>query len=170
MRVARGWSMGRPPRVPSPADVEAILASDKERDYTVSVLRRHWLAGRLTAEEFEQRVAEVVRARFVADLWHALRFLPVDAPFVPRRTGGGSAVASLATGVTALLILMVSLGLLFIVALPLAVTAWALGRDARRSGSPQRYGMARAGEVLGIAGTALSLLLLAGCAAFLGVI
>jgi hypothetical protein len=150
--------------------VEAILASDQERDYTVRVLRRHWLAGRLTAEEFEQRVAEVVRARFVADLWHALRFLPVDASFVPRRTGGGSAVASLATGVMALLILMVSLGLLFIVALPLAVTAWALGRDARRSGSPQRYGMARAGEVLGIVGTALSLLLLAGCAAFLGVI
>jgi membrane protein implicated in regulation of membrane protease activity len=85
-------------------------------------------------------------------------------------TGGGSAVASLATGVMALLILMVSLGLLFVVALPLAVTAWALGRDARRSGSPHRYGMARAGEVLGIVGTALSLLLLAGCAAFLGVI
>jgi uncharacterized protein DUF1707 len=169
MRVAQ-VIRGRRRRVPSPADVEAILASDQEREYTVSVLRRHWLAGRLTAEEFEQRVAEVVHARFVADLWHALRFLPVDAPFIPRRRGGGSAVASLVTGVMAIFILMVSFGLLFIVALPLAVTAWALGRDARRSGNPQRYSMARAGEVLGIVGTAFSLLLLAGCAAFLGVI
>lgn len=151
--------------------MKAILASDLERENTVAVLRRHWLAGRLTADEFEQRVAEAVRARFVADLWHALRFLPVEAPhdrYGPR--GGGSAVASLVTGVMAIFILMMSLGMLFIVALPLAVTAWALGRDARRSGNAQRYGMARAGEVLGIVGTALSLLLLAGCAAVLGVI
>lgn len=148
----------------------ALLVSDRERDYTVRLLRTHLLSGRLTEEEFEQRVDEALRARFATDLWRALRALPVDAPFIPRMTGGGSAVASLATGVMALLILMVSLGLLFIVALPLAVTAWALGRDARRSGNPQRYGIARAGEVLGMVGTALSLLLLAGCAAFLGVI
>ncbi len=148
----------------------ALLVSDRERDYTVRLLRKHWLSGRLTEEEFEQRVDEALRARFATDLWRALRALPVDAPFIARTTGGGSAVAALVTGVTALLILMVSLGLLFIVALPLAVTAWALGRDARRSGNPRRYGMARAGEVLGIVGTALSLVLLAGCAALLGVI
>jgi hypothetical protein len=144
--------------------VEALLASDKEREYTVGLLRRHWLAGRLTAEEFEQRVSEAVRARFVADLWHALRFLPVDAPPGPSRpAGGGLAVASLVVGLFALLLLTVSFGLLFAVTLPLAVTAWALGREARRSHG--RGGVARAGEVLGIVGTALSALLLAGCAA-----
>jgi uncharacterized protein DUF1707 len=150
--------------------VTALLVSDRERDNTVRLLRMHWLSGRLTAEEFEQRVDEALRARFATDLWRALRALPVDASFMPRRTGGGSAVASLVTGVMAVFLLMGSLGLLFIVALPLAVTAWVLGRDARRSGDPHRHGMARAGEVLGIVGTALSLLLLAGCAAILGVI
>jgi hypothetical protein len=150
--------------------VTALLVSDRERDYTVRLLRTHWVSGRLTAEEFEQRVDGAFRARFATDLWRALRALPVEAPSLPRTTGGGSAVASLVTGVMAIFILMVSLGLLFIVALPLAVTAWALGRDSRRSGTVRRHGMARAGEVLGIVGTALSLLLLAGCAALLGVI
>jgi ABC-type multidrug transport system fused ATPase/permease subunit len=149
--------------------VTALLVSDRERDNTVRLLRTHWLSGRLTAEEFEQRVDEALRARFATDLWRALRALPVDASFMPRRTTGrGSAVASVVTGAMAIFILMMSLGLLFVVALPLAVTAWALGRDARRSGDPHRHGMARAGEVLGIIGTALSLLLLAGCAAILG--
>jgi Domain of unknown function (DUF1707) len=150
--------------------VTTLLVSDQERDYTVRLLRTHWLSGRLTAEEFEQRVDEALRARSATDLRRALRALPIDAPLLPRRTGGGSAVAALVTGVMALFILMASFGLLFIVALPLAVTAWALGRDARRSGSAQRHGMARAGEVLGIVGTLLSLLMFAGCAAFLGLI
>jgi hypothetical protein len=146
--------------------MEALLASDKEREYTVGLLRRHWLAGRLTAEEFEQRVAEVVRARFVADLWHALRFLPVDAPpGRARPAGGGLAVAALVMGLLALFLLMVSFGLLFVVTLPLAATAWALGREARRSQG--RRGVARAGEVLGMVATALSALMLAGCAALI---
>jgi hypothetical protein len=146
--------------------VEALLVSDQEREYTVGLLRRHWLAGRLTADEFEQRVSEALRARFRGDLWRALRFLPVDTP--PRQAGGGTAVASLVTGGLALLLLMGSFGLLFIVTLPLAVTAWALGRQARRSGNPSRRGIARAGEVIGIVGATFSLLMLAGCAALLG--
>jgi hypothetical protein len=150
-------------------DVEALLVSDQEREYTVGLLRRHWLAGRLTAEEFEQRVAEALRARFADDLWRALRFLPVDGqPRPVGQAGGGAAAASLITGVLALFLLMGSFGLLFIVTLPLAVTAWALGRDARRSGNPSRRGIARAGEVIGIVGTAFSVLMLAGCAAILG--
>jgi hypothetical protein len=63
---------------------------------------------------------------------------------------------------------MVSFGLFFMLTLPLAVTAWALGREARRSDHPRSQGMARTGEVLGIAGTALSALMLAGCAALIG--
>jgi hypothetical protein len=146
----------------------ALLVSDNEREYTVSLLRRHWLSGRLTAEEFEQRVGEALRARDEAGLWTALRSLPAEAPPRPARpAGGGSAVASLVTGVTALFLLMISFGLAFMLTLPLAVTAWALGREGRRSGNPRGQGMARTGEVLGIVGTALSLVLLAGCAALL---
>jgi hypothetical protein len=146
----------------------ALLVSDNEREYTVSLLRRHWLAGRLTAEEFEERVGEALRARDEAGLWTALRSLPAEAPPRPARpAGGGSAVASLVTGVTALFLLMTSFGLFFLLTLPLAVTAWALGREARQSAGPSCRGMARAGEVMGIVGTALSVLMLAGCAALI---
>jgi Domain of unknown function (DUF1707) len=150
-----------------PIDVEALLVSDQEREYTVGLLRRHWLSGRLTAEEFEQRVDQALRARSAADLWDALRALPVGTPVPVRSAGSGSAVASLVSGVLAISLLVFSFGLAFMLTLPLAVTAWALGREGRRSGHPRRHGMARTGEVLGIVGTALSLLLLAGCAALL---
>jgi hypothetical protein len=149
--------------------VAAVLVSDQERDYTVGLLRRHWLAGRLTAEEFEERVGRALGARSEADLWDALRSLPAEAPPRPTRpAGGGSAVASLVTGVSALFLLMISFGLFFLLTLPLAVTAWALGRDARRSADPTRRGIARAGEIMGIVGTGLSALMLAGCAALIG--
>jgi hypothetical protein len=134
----------------------------------VSLLRRHWLSGRLTAEEFEQRVDEALRARLGTDLSRALRFLPAEAPPRPARpAGGGSAVASLLLGVLALFLLMTSFGLFFLLTLPLAVTAWALGREGRRSGPPESHRMARAGELLGIVGTGLSLLPMAGCAALI---
>jgi Domain of unknown function (DUF1707) len=143
----------------------AVLVSDKEREYTVSQLRGHWLSGRLTAEEFEQRVDEALHARSTSDLWQALRALPVEAPRPAQAAGGGTAVASLVIGLLALVLLMISLGLFFLLTLPMAVTAWALGREARRNGHPSHHGMARAGEVIGIVVTLLSALMLAGCAA-----
>jgi ABC-type multidrug transport system fused ATPase/permease subunit len=145
----------------------AVRVSDNERDYTVSLLRRHWLSGRLTAEEFEQRVDEALHARFASDLWRALRALPVDPPRPAQAAGGGTAVASLVTGLLALILLMMSLGLFFLLTLPLAVTAWALGREARRNGPQSHRGVARAGEVIGLVGTLLSALMLAGCAALI---
>ena len=51
--------------------------------------------------------------------------------------------------------LIMSFGLLFLISLPLSVSAWGLGRDARRSGT-SAPGVARAGEVLGIVGTLLA--------------
>jgi hypothetical protein len=150
--------------------VSALLVSDQEREYTVGLLRRHWLTGRLTAEEFEQRVGEAWHARSAQDLWQALRWLPLDtAPVTARApsSGSGSAVCSLVLGLLGLFVLIGSLGLLFVIALPLSVTAWALGREARRSGAGDARGVAIAGEVIGVVGTALSLIWLAGCAALL---
>jgi hypothetical protein len=149
--------------------VSALLVSDREREHTVGLLRGHWLSGRLTAEEFEQRVAEAWQARFAADLWQALRFLPVEAPPAPRgksRSGG----PALALGITAICLLFFSFGLLFFVTLPLAIAAWSLGRDARRSGVPGARGAAVAGEALGIAGTLLSLIPFAVLAGVLGLV
>jgi hypothetical protein len=141
--------------------VAALLVSDQEREYTVGLLRGHLLSGRLTTEEFEERVAEVWRARYASELWHALRALPVEAPPPPPKVKAASAVVSLVLGILSICLLLVSFGLLFIITLPLSVTAWALGREARRSGA------APAGEVLGIVGTVLSVLVFAGCAALL---
>jgi Domain of unknown function (DUF1707) len=147
--------------------VSTLLVSDREREYTVSLLRGHWVSGRLTDEEFEERVAEAWRARSAADLWQALRALPVEGP-LPAAPPARSATAgvSLALGILALCLLLVSFGLLFIVTLPLSVTAWALGREARRSGAANA-GMAKAGEWLGISGTLIGALLLTGCAALI---
>jgi hypothetical protein len=147
--------------------VSALLVSDQEREYTVGLLRGHWLTGRLTAEEFEERVGEAWRARSAQELWQALRWLPVTAPPVARRPRSGSAACSLVLGLLGLFFLLISLGLLFPVALPLSVTAWALGREARRSGACGAPGVAIAGEVLGITGALLSVIWLAGCAAVL---
>jgi hypothetical protein len=148
--------------------------SDAEREYTVGLLRGHWLAGRLTAAEFEERVDQAWRARASAELWHALRALPVPPPpgRVQADSSRGNAVASLVLGIVGLCLLTISLGLLFPVTLPMSATAWALGRSARRAsarGSPGsgRSGAAAAGETLGVVGTLLSAALLAGCAALL---
>ena len=136
----------------------------------MGLLRGHWLSGRLTEDEFEQRVEEAWRARFAADLWQALRALPVPsppgAPARPAKSGSGN--ASLLLGIVTLCLFFFSFGFLFFLTLPLAVTAWALGREARRSGAAGGRGTAVTGEALGIAGTLLSLLPIAGIAALVG--
>jgi uncharacterized protein DUF1707 len=147
--------------------VSTLLVSDQEREYTVGLLRGHWLTGRLTAEEFEQRVGEAWRARSAQDLWQALRFLPLEAPAPPARARGGrgSAVGALVMGIVAMVLLFGTLGLGFPLALPLFVAAWVVGRDARRTGAPSARGMALAGQTIGVVGTAVCALLLGGLAA-----
>jgi Domain of unknown function (DUF1707) len=155
--------------------VSALLVSDREREYTVDLLRGHWLSGRLTADEFEQRVEEACRARFAGDLWQALRALPMPDPppaVSVRPAKSSSGTAALVLGIVALCLFFFSFGLLFFFTLPLAITAWALGRSARRSRetSGAGGGAAAAGEALGIAGTLLSLLPVAGLAALFGLL
>lgn len=142
--------------------MSTLLVSDQEREYTVGLLRRHWLTGRLTSEEFEQRVGEAWQARSVSDLWEALRWLPVEDPPAARRASSGAAVCSLVVGLVGLMLMP-----LFLISLPISISAWALGRNARRSGSCSAPGVAIAGEVLGITGAGLSLMMLAACAALL---
>jgi hypothetical protein len=147
------------------ATVAEQLVSDAEREYTVELLRGHWLSGRLTAAEFEERVGQAWRARVSADLWQALRALPVHGSRARPRpdAGKGNATASLVLGILALCLLFVSFGTLFAVSVPLSATAWVLGRSARRGG--RHGGTAAAGEALGVVGTILGMVVLAGCAA-----
>jgi hypothetical protein len=145
--------------------VTALLVSDREREYTVSLLQGHLVSGRLTIEEFEDRVAEAWSARYSEDLWRALRWLPGDRPPVPARpAGSGTAAGSLLLGLLGLGVFVISLGFLFVISLPLSVSAWGLGREASRSPTRAR-GAAVVGQVLGIVGTLLALVWMAGCAA-----
>ena len=151
-------------------------ASDADRERTVAILRAHWVAGRLTVDEFEARCSEAWQACFVGDLWGAMRELPVRAPVrqapAPVRQvapTGTPGVLALTLGITGAALLVVSLGLLFVLSLQLSVSAWVCGRQARHKavlvGAPR--GMAVAGETLGIVGTILGFLAFAGCAAFI---
>jgi hypothetical protein len=54
--------------------------SDAERDHTVVALRTHLLAGRLTLEEFSERVDVALRATVGRELAEVLRDLPHFSP------------------------------------------------------------------------------------------
>lgn len=147
----------------------ATRASDEERDRTLALLREHHVAGRLTQEEFEERTEEACRARFHAELWHAVRELPVPRPqaqaaFVRPPASDFTAALALALALLACLLLVFSFGLLFVLYLPLGAGGWLLGRRARRAAGPGSRGMATAAEVLGIIATLAGLLALVGCA------
>jgi hypothetical protein len=148
-----------------------MRVSDEEREEAVELLRGHMLAGRLTADELEERIGEAWAARNEAQLDRVLRELPprrapAPAPqllppvFVHRRpaAGRGGGSSALVLGVVGLATLAFSFGLLAIFSLPLSVAAWVVGSRARRH-SP-RPGAASAGQVLGIIGSVASVVAL----------
>ena len=61
----------------------SIRASHADREKVVAALRQHTREGRLTLDEFEERVGEVYAARTLGDLDLALRELP--APVARQR-------------------------------------------------------------------------------------
>lgn len=152
----------------SPSRRPVMRVSDAEREQAAALLREHWLAGRLDAAEFDERASEVWAARTDRELALALRELPA-ATFRPPADRGDStaAVASLVLGIVGLTLFTISFGFLFLLVLPLSVTAWGLGRGVRRRPGARGRGQATAGMVLGMLGTALSVLWVGGCAAFL---
>jgi hypothetical protein len=64
-----------------------IRASDADRDRTAALLREHHAAGRLTAEEFNERLDKVYAAKTLGDLDQLLSDLPgIDLYDLPDRT------------------------------------------------------------------------------------
>ena len=53
-----------------------IRASDADRDHAASLLQEHHAAGRLTAEEFAERMEAALRARTLGELDELLADLP----------------------------------------------------------------------------------------------
>jgi uncharacterized protein DUF1707 len=63
-----------------------VRVSDAERDQAVAQLREHCLAGRLTLDEYAERLDEAYRARTSSDLVETMRELPQAAELDrPRR-------------------------------------------------------------------------------------
>ena len=62
-----------------------LRASDADRERVVTFLREHTVAGRLTLEEFSQRIDQAYAARTLAELEEVGRDLPVTA--APHRRG-----------------------------------------------------------------------------------
>ena len=56
----------------------SLRASDKDRDRLAADLRRHAVAGRLSTEEFEQRLAQAYGARTLGELAELERDLPAS--------------------------------------------------------------------------------------------
>ena len=81
----RGRDRGPAPEpvVPERSDVRA---SDAERDRTVDALRGHAAAGRLDAEELEERLGRALSARSRGDLAALL----ADLPAAPRTTAAAA--------------------------------------------------------------------------------
>ena len=68
----------RRPRPPSVAQYDGLVArvGDAERESAAARLRDHYVRGRLTVEEFDERVELALRAHSTRDLRRALRDLP----------------------------------------------------------------------------------------------
>jgi hypothetical protein len=69
-----------------------MRASDSDRDAVVSDLSEHFQAGRLTAEEFDQRTGRALAARTWGELRDQLADLPAarPAPRAPAATSSGA--------------------------------------------------------------------------------
>ena len=66
---------------------------DREREWAVGVLGRHYRAGRLSVEELEDRVGRAEQASTRAQLGLLLADLPLDTAHLRRRAKRGIALA-----------------------------------------------------------------------------
>ncbi|MBO0810611.1 MAG: DUF1707 domain-containing protein [Microlunatus sp.] len=94
---------------------------EAERSATCDVLSAHFAAGRLTADELEQRLALTLRAATVSELWQLTADLPLPSTVAPRppapatRAGGPAWPALSVLAVLALIgSLLVAGGLLIV--------------------------------------------------------
>jgi hypothetical protein len=70
-----------------PGDDPQLRASDDDRDRTASLLREHHAAGRLTAEEFQERLDATFEAKTIGQLQELLADLPsIDLYHLPEQS------------------------------------------------------------------------------------
>ncbi len=133
----------------------ALRASDDDREHVVERLRNAVTEGRLTHEEFEERLHLALGARTYGQLDPLLADLPggevvARSGYVPAPRTNGMAIASLVTGVAGFLFLW-GIGPLLAVALGFV----AKHEIKRANGSQTGSGLATAGIILGVFGLLL---------------
>jgi hypothetical protein len=67
----------------------SLRVGNSERDAVAEILRREHVAGRLTSDEFDERLTRCLGATTYADLDDLIADLPVDEPEPRRRVGFG---------------------------------------------------------------------------------
>jgi hypothetical protein len=121
------------------------LVGDRERERALAALRQHYVRGRLTADELEERSAVAVVARTRAELRTAQRELPLDLGPRARRAARSAALGAIATlwmlvsGFLALCLLVAELvdpgwppvAVVALLWLLTTATAWKLARRVR---------------------------------------
>lgn len=119
-----------------------MLAGTADRDRTVELLGAAYTEGRLSKEEYDQRLDQALSARSMEDL----RRLTADLPRPPRagfpqpRTMNNTAVAAMICGIAATMVL--------ITAIPALVLGYRARGEIRRTGQ-EGDGFAVAGIILG---------------------
>ena len=95
-----------------------LRAADTDREHVADLLQRHTAAGRLSLDEYEQRVAGAWQATTLAELAALTADLPADQP--NRRAGHRLPVAAIAAGLAlvSLVSLVVLAGLLALTGTP----------------------------------------------------
>jgi hypothetical protein len=141
--------------------------SDADRERVISVLKTAFTEGRLTKDEYDDRVGQVLSGRTFADLVAVTSDLPVAMPRVPPRPDPypGYPARPHPSQVNSLATLALILGIAQLVVGPVAaIPAIILGTGARRQirqKGQAGYGRATAGLMLGWLGI---LVLVAGLA------
>ncbi|MFF3564524.1 DUF1707 and DUF4190 domain-containing protein [Streptomyces sp. NPDC002574] len=125
-----------------------MLAGDAARERTVEVLKDAYTEGRLTLQEYEERIGRAYVSRTYGELDVLVLDIPRPRPAPPPGVNS-KAIAALICGISA-----VFLGL---TALPAIVLGHLARREVRRTGE-QGDGFALAGLILGYVVTALLLL------------
>jgi len=107
--VDGSWPRATRRREPLRAPASDVRVSDAERDAVVQQLSRHTGDGRLTIDEFEERVEQVYASKTRRELDETLRGLPRPAVRIPRRVDIADRMRPLA-GIALLVLAVVAIG------------------------------------------------------------
>jgi uncharacterized protein DUF1707 len=109
---------------------ENLRVSDAERQQTIDQLTRHTADGRLSLDEFEGRVDEVMRARTASELAAALRDLPVVERRIQRRPSARRVPVPWVIAALVVAVALIPEGLIWLL-IPVAI--WSFGGCHGRS-------------------------------------